>query len=143
MHRREPLVGLFPLVEYFDRCRLDGSHVTAAAVFAEVAKPAVLADAGAAAILADPTHPPVLADAFAAALFAGAALPAVRAGHDLLAPRALTAFRRGARPRRDKFGGEINGRDKVKGTNQRTDENLVDADTKQVHGTWFGGDSLF
>ena len=80
LHRGEPLIGLFLLVDYFDLCRLEGSHVTAAAALLALAAPLpVLADAGAAALLALPALPPVLADAAAAAVLAAAALPPVLA----------------------------------------------------------------
>ena len=79
LHRGEPLIGILLLVNYFDLCRLEGSHVTAAAaLLALVTLPPVLADAAAAALLALPALPPVLADAFAAALLADVAPPPVR-----------------------------------------------------------------
>ena len=53
LHRGEQLIGLFLLVNCFDLCRLEGSHVTAAAaLLALPALPAVLAEVFAAAILA-------------------------------------------------------------------------------------------
>ena len=72
-------MGLFLLVEYLDRCRLEGSHVTAAAtaLFALAAPPPVLADAAAAAVLALAALPPMLAEAAAAAILALVALPPV------------------------------------------------------------------
>ena len=90
LHRVEPLF-FFP-AEFFDLCRIEDGHVTAALlapaahppVFAEAAAaallavaalPPVLADAATAALLAPAAPPPVLADAFAAALLAVAALP--------------------------------------------------------------------
>ena len=89
LHRGEPLMGLFLLVEYF--CRLENSHVTAAAALHALATPPpVLADAATAAILALATLPPVLADAFAATVLAQAALPPVRTGHHSAATRAYT-----------------------------------------------------
>ena len=92
-------MGIFLAVEvYFDLCRLENSHVTAAAtllalaalpsmlanaataaLLARAAMPSVLADAGAAALLAAAASPPVLADAAATALLADAALPPVLA----------------------------------------------------------------
>ena len=80
LHRGDPLLGLFLLVDYFDLCRLEGSHVTAtAAVFALPALPPVLTDAFAATILAVVAPPPVLAEAAAAALLAYVAPPPVLA----------------------------------------------------------------
>ena len=54
LHRGNLLVGTFLPVEfYFDRCRLENGHVTAAATLLAVAAgPPVLADAAAAAVLA-------------------------------------------------------------------------------------------
>ena len=80
LHRGEPLVGFILLVNYFDLCRFEGSHVTAAAALHALATPPpVLADAAAAAVLALAVLPAVLADAFAAALLAVVALPPVLA----------------------------------------------------------------
>ena len=89
LHRGDPLLGLFLLVDYFDLCRLEGSHVTAtAAVFALPALPPVLTDAFAATILAVVAPPPVLAEAAAAALLAYVAPPPVLA--DAVAAALLT-----------------------------------------------------
>ena len=98
LQRWDPLIWVLLPVEFFDLCRLDDSHVTAAAallalaslpsVLAEAAAaallavaalPSVLADAAAAALLADPAQPSVLADATATAVLAPAALPPVLA----------------------------------------------------------------
>ena len=76
LHRGEPLIWLFPLVEHFDLCHLEGNHV-AAALLALAAHPPMLADPAAAALLALAAHPNVLADASTAALLANAALPSV------------------------------------------------------------------
>ena len=75
LHCGDPLIWVLLPVEFFDLCRLEESHGTAAAaaLLAIAALPPVLADAAAAALLADTAHPPVLADAAAAALLAGAA----------------------------------------------------------------------
>ena len=55
---------MFLFVEYFDLCRLEGSHGTAAAaLLAPPAFPAVLAEVFATAILAIAAPPPVFADA--------------------------------------------------------------------------------
>ena len=67
LHRGEPLIWLLPLVEHFDLCHLEGSHV-AAALLALAAHPPMLADPAAAALLALAAHPSVLADAATAAL---------------------------------------------------------------------------
>ena len=121
MNRGEPLVRIFLLVEYFDLCRLEGNHGTAAAallappafpaVLAEVlaaallavaAPPPVLAKFAAAALLALAAPPPVLADSAAAAVFALAQLPPVRTGHGR---QRHARFPRSHRARvRDKFG---------------------------------------
>ena len=83
---------VFLTVEFFDRhvCRLEDSHMNAAAaVLAPVAPPPMLADADAAALLAVAALPPMLAEAAAAALLAGAAPPPVladAAAAALLAP---------------------------------------------------------
>ena len=113
LHRGEPLIGFFLLVEYFDLCRLEGSHVTAAAgavlaaaappppmladaaaatVLAGVAPPAVLADAAAAAVLASATPPPVLTEVAATTIFAIAAPPPVLADATATAVLAVAAL---------------------------------------------------
>ena len=80
MHRWDPLIWVLLPVELFDLCRLDESHVTAAAaLLALAALPSMLADAAAAAVLAQGAPPPVLADAAAAAVLALGALPPVLA----------------------------------------------------------------
>ena len=72
--RRNPLMLVLLPIRLVDLCRLEDSHGTAAAaLFAPVAPPPVLADASAAALLAPAALPPVLADAGAAALLALAA----------------------------------------------------------------------
>jgi hypothetical protein len=86
LHRREPLVRLFLVLEHFDRCRPDGSHVTTAApaLLALAALPPLLADAFAAAVFAPSVTlcaPAALADAFAATFLAVSALPAVLDAH--------------------------------------------------------------
>ena len=79
LHGWYPLIWVLLPVELFDRCRLDESHVAAAAALLALAAPlpSVLAEAAAAALLAHAAHPPVLADAAAATLLALAALPLV------------------------------------------------------------------
>ena len=96
LHGWDPLIWVLLPVEFFDRCRLDESHVAAAAALlapaapltvladagaaaalALAALPSVLAEAAAAAFLAHAAHPPVFADAAAATLLALAALPLV------------------------------------------------------------------
>ena len=92
MHRRKPLIGLLLVVDYFDLCRLEGSHVTAAAaLLAPPAFPAVVADAATAAFLALAAHPLVLTDAGTAALLAVVALPPVLADLAATAVLALAA----------------------------------------------------
>ena len=77
-HRGNRLIWVLLPVEFFDLCRLEESHVTAAAaLLALAALPSVLAEAAAAALLAQAAHPPVLADAAAATLLALAALTLV------------------------------------------------------------------
>ena len=61
LHGGDQLI-LLP-VEFFDLCRFEESHVTAAAaIFAMSALPPVLANAAAAAVLAHAALPPVLAN---------------------------------------------------------------------------------
>ena len=54
-------MGLFLLVKFFDLCRLEDSHGTAAALLAPAAPPPVLTEAAASALLAPAALPPVLA----------------------------------------------------------------------------------
>ena len=82
LHRGHALVlGIFLAVEvYFDLCRLENSHVTAAAtLLALAALPSMLANAAAATLLALAALPSMLANAATAALLARAAMPSVLA----------------------------------------------------------------
>ena len=92
LHRWDPLIWVLLPVELFDLCRLDESHVTAAAaLLAPAALPPMLAEAAAPTVLAHAALPPVLADATAAAVLALAALPPVLAEAATAALLALAA----------------------------------------------------
>ena len=115
LHRGDRLIWVLLPVEPFDLCRLEESHVTAAAapfalaahppvfayataaaVLALAALPPVLAEVSASALLAHPTSPPVLADVDTAAVLALRTLPPVLAYADtaaLLANAALSTMR--------------------------------------------------
>ena len=76
--RRNPLMLVLLPIRLVDLCRLEDSHGTAAAaLFAPVAPPPVLANSAAAAVLATVALSPVLAEAAAAAVLAPAAIPPV------------------------------------------------------------------
>ena len=93
MHRGDQLIWVLLPVELFDLCRLEESHVTAAAaLLARGAPPPVLADAAAAALLAPAALPPVLAEATAAAVLASAAPPPMLAEATAAAVLAVAAL---------------------------------------------------
>ena len=93
LHRGDAFIWLLLPLVLFDLCRLEESHVTAAAaLFALAAHPPVFAYATAAAVLALAALPPVLAEAAAATVLALAAISPVLAeatAAAVLAPAAL------------------------------------------------------
>ena len=92
LHRGDRLIWVLLPVEPFDLCRLEESHVTAAAApFALAAHPPVFAYATAATVLALAALPPVLAEAAAATVLAPAAVPPVLADGATAALLALGA----------------------------------------------------
>ena len=92
-HRGNRLIWVLLPVEFFDLCRLEESHVIAAAALRASGAPLpVLADAAAAAVLAQAAPLPVLTYAATAALLACATSPPVLADSDAAAMLALAAL---------------------------------------------------